>query len=118
MEIYMGVVSNKKGDYVRKEAEHLGWSSFFGSIVGAFDALRDKPATEPVGMALTGSGIEAGNAVWFAGDADIDLQCAINADCVPILLRETGPEPQEFVDHPPVLHVDSCKTLLKVVMNL
>ncbi len=116
--IYMGMVSNKKGDYVRKEAEHLGWSSFFGRIVGAFDASRDKPSTEPVGMALSGSGIEAGNAVWFAGDADIDLQCATNADCVPILLRETVPEPQEFVDHPPVLHVDSCKTLLRVVMNL
>ena len=118
MEIYMGVVSNKKGDYVRKEAEHLGWSSFFGRIIGAFDASRDKPAKEPVDMALTGSGIEAGNTVWFAGDADIDLHCAINANCVPILLRETGPGPHEFVVHPPVLHVNSCKTLLKVVMSL
>ena len=116
--IYLGVVSNKKGHYLRKEAEHLGWNPFFGQIVGAFDAPRDKPSVEPVGMALNGSGIDPGGSVWFAGDADIDLECARNSGCVPVLVRESSPEPDEFVDHPPVLHVDNCMTLLKVVMNL
>jgi phosphoglycolate phosphatase len=116
--IYLGVVSNKKGHYLRREAEHLGWSSFFGRIVGAFDAARDKPSVEPVDMALRGSGIEPGKSVWFVGDADIDLECAQNAGCVPVLVRESSPEPDEFVNHPPDLHVDSCMMLLKVVMNL
>ncbi len=46
--VYLGVVSNKKGDYLRAEAARLGWQGYFGSIVGAFDAARDKPATDPV----------------------------------------------------------------------
>src|SRR5690606_14743210 len=35
--LYLGVVSNKTGRYLRAEAEHLGWSRFFGRIVGAQD---------------------------------------------------------------------------------
>ncbi len=116
--IYLGVVSNKKGHYLRREAEHLGWSSFFRQIVGAFDAPRDKPSVEPVDMALRGSGIEPGESVWFVGDADIDLECAKNAGCVPVLVRQAKAEPDEFVNHPPDLHVDSCMMLLKVVMSL
>lgn len=116
--IYLGVVSNKKGHYLRREADHLGWSSFFGQIIGAFDAPRDKPSGDPVEMALKGSGIEPGPSVWFAGDTDIDMECARNAGCVPVLVRETGPQKDEFVDHPPVLHVESCMMLSKVVMNL
>lgn len=116
--IYLGVVSNKKGDYLRREAAHLGWTPFFAQLVGAFDAPRDKPSVDPVQMALRGSGIAPGGSVWFAGDADIDLECAMNSGCVPVLVRKTPPEPDEFMDHCPVLHVDSCMALLKVVMNL
>ena len=38
------VVSNKTGRYLRLEAAHLGWSGYFGQLVGAGDAARDKPA--------------------------------------------------------------------------
>jgi phosphoglycolate phosphatase len=116
--LYLAVVSNKKGDYLRKEAAHLGWDRYFGRIVGAFDAARDKPAVDPVHLALEGSGIEPGSSVWFAGDADIDLECAVNAGCIPVLLRETAPEPGEFDPHPPVIHVDCCLELSKVLRNL
>jgi phosphoglycolate phosphatase len=116
--LYLAVVSNKKGDYLRKEAAHLGWDRYFGRIVGAFDAARDKPAVDPVHLALEGSGIAPGSSVWFAGDADIDLECAINAGCIPVLLRGTAPEPREFDPHPPVIHVDCCLELSKVLRNL
>ena len=53
--VYLGVVSNKQGRYLRAEAEHLGWSRHFGQLVGATDAPRDKPAVDPVDMALAGS---------------------------------------------------------------
>jgi phosphoglycolate phosphatase len=116
--LYLAVVSNKKGDYLRKEAAHLGWDRYFGRIVGAFDAARDKPAVDPVHLALEGSGIAPGSSVWFAGDADIDLECAMNAGCIPVLLRETAPEPGEFDPHPPVIHVDCGLELSKVLRNL
>jgi phosphoglycolate phosphatase len=116
--LYLAIVSNKKGDYLRKEAAHLGWDRFFGRIVGAFDAPRDKPAVDPVHLALDGSGIQPGSAVWFAGDADIDLECALNAGCVPVLLREIAPQPGEFDSHAPAIHVNCCLELSNMLRNL
>jgi phosphoglycolate phosphatase len=116
--VYLAVVSNKKGDYLRQEAAHLGWDGLFGRIVGAFDAARDKPAADPIHLALDGSGISAGADVWFVGDADVDLECALAAGCVPILARELPPAPGEFDQHPPALHVDGCMALSMLLRNL
>jgi phosphoglycolate phosphatase len=116
--IYLGVVSNKKGDYLRDEARHLGWDAYFGRIVGAFDAARDKPAPEPVAMALEGSGVSPGAAVWFVGDTGVDMECGVNAGCLPVLVREADPVEEEFLRHPPVIHVRDCETLLNFVRSL
>lgn len=116
--LYLAVVSNKKGDYLRKEAAHLGWEHFFARIVGAFDARRDKPAVDPVHLALRDSGIEPGTLVWFVGDADIDLECALNAGCVPVLVRESAPEPEEFDPYPPAIYVKSCLELSIMLQKL
>lgn len=116
--IYLAVVSNKKGEFLRREAEHLGWARHFGRLVGALDAARDKPALDPVLMALDGSGIAPGTDVWIAGDADIDMECARNAACVPILVRETPPEVGEFSSHPPARHFSDCWALSKALKSL
>lgn len=116
--IHLAVVSNKKGDYLRSEAAHLGWERYFGRIVGAFDAPRDKPAADPVEMALEGAATAPGHSVWFVGDADVDLECATNAGCIPVLARKKPPDPGEFANHPPALYVDGCMTLSKVLRNL
>lgn len=116
--IYLGIVSNKKGDFLRTEAAHLGWDRYFGGIVGANDAKNDKPAADPVGLALAGSGIPLGRDVWLAGDADIDMECAENAGCVPVLIRENGPGTGEFTAHPPARHFDGCLALSKCVRKL
>ncbi|HEV7995641.1 MAG TPA: HAD family hydrolase [Stellaceae bacterium] len=88
--IFLGVVSNKTGTLLRREADHLGWSRHFGKIVGAGDAVVDKPDAAPVRLALGPSGIAAGEAVWFVGDTGVDMECAGNSGCVPVLL---GGEP-------------------------
>ena len=116
--LYIAVVSNKKGDYLRAEAAKLGWQRWIGRFVGAFDASRDKPSVEPVHLALEGSGIMPGTQVWFAGDADIDIECAANAGCVPVLVREEPPAADEFQIRAPVLHVDGCMTLSNVLQKL
>ncbi len=115
---YLGVISNKRGDYLRREVEHLGWRDYFGRIIGANDAAKDKPATAPVTMALAGSGVSPGRHVWIAGDAGIDLECASNAGCLPVLVRELGPQPGEFAGHPPAVHVTDCQALCKLVGKL
>jgi phosphoglycolate phosphatase len=50
----------------------------------------DKPDAAPVRLALGPSGIAAGEAVWFVGDTGVDMECAGNSGCVPVLL---GGEP-------------------------
>ena len=117
-DIHLGVVSNKKGDFLRHEAKHLGWDRFFGAIVGALDAEIDKPDPRPVDLALKPSGFKRGPNIWFVGDAEIDLQCAHNAGLTPILIREHAPGPGEMEAHPPARHFPDCDALCKFVINL
>jgi phosphoglycolate phosphatase len=93
--IYLGVVSNKTGPLLRREVEQLGWSRFFGSVVGAGDAAADKPSCEPVHLALSLSGVTPGEDVWFVGDTAVDMQCAENSGCVAVLLGPPA-DPEEF----------------------
>ena len=94
--IYLAVVSNKTGDLLRREAARLGWSQFFGSMVGAGDAPVDKPACDPVHLALAPSGIAAGDEVWFVGDTAVDMECAENSGCVAVFLGDASAAPEEF----------------------
>ncbi len=85
--VYLAVVSNKTGDNLRQEVSHLGWDGYFGRVVGATDANRDKPAPAVVELALEGSGIPPGRDVWFVGDNAIDIDCALSAGCVPLVVQ-------------------------------
>jgi len=116
--IHLGVVSNKSGDHLRREARHLGWDRYFARLVGATDARRDKPALEPVALALDGSGVASGPKVWFIGDTEIDLECAHNAGCVKVLVREIPPSDGEFISFPPDLYFPGCRELETLVSRL
>jgi phosphoglycolate phosphatase len=85
--LILGVVSNKTGHYLRQEITHLGWDRFFTRAVGAQDAARDKPAPDPIYLALEGSGVSAGLDVWFVGDMPVDIECGTAAGCTTILLH-------------------------------
>ncbi|MBV9553942.1 MAG: HAD hydrolase-like protein [Alphaproteobacteria bacterium] len=114
---YLGVVSNKTGAVLRSEAAHLGWTPFFGAIVGAGDAHADKPHCAPVELALRPSGVAPGPDVWFVGDTAVDMECALAAGCVPVLLGvEAGDE--EFVRFPPALAVADDAALFRVLRGL
>ncbi len=112
---YLAVVSNKRGDLLRREAARLGWDSYFERLVGANDAARDKPAVDAVEMALGDSGLAPGPEVWFVGDTDIDMVCAANAGCLPVLLRAEPPGAGEFEHGEPRIHVAGCVQLLETV---
>jgi phosphoglycolate phosphatase len=101
-QVFLGVVSNKTGELLRREVAQLGWSGYFGSIVGAGDAPADKPAAEPVHLALAPSGVPAGAEVWFVGDTAIDMECARNSGCVAVLLGDAA-VPDEFARFAPHL---------------
>lgn len=82
------VVSNKKGDNLRKEITHLGWDHYFLNRVGAGDAAEDKPSAQPVLHAITPHGFESAAGMWFIGDSDVDLECAQASGCSAILFGE------------------------------
>jgi phosphoglycolate phosphatase len=112
--LYLGVVSNKRGDLLRREAAHLGWNRHFARLVGAGDAPQDKPAVAPVDMALEGSGIERGPTVWFVGDSPLDIDCARNAGCVAVLLGPADRALDVVGQSMPDLRIDDCAMLVKL----
>ena len=118
MGLYLAVVSNKTGRFLRVEADHLGLTPYFGHLIGAGDAETDKPSPAPVHMALAGSGIAPSEAVWFAGDAPVDMQCATNSGCTPILLRSAEPQPDEFLLHPPRHYFAAFESVTGLVRGL
>lgn len=111
--LYLAVVSNKTGRYLRSESDRLGWSKFFSRLVGATDASADKPAVEPVELALDGSGIARSGEVWFVGDGAIDMECAINAQLTPIFFGQKNTLPMHAPQ--PAWVCPDCDSVLDLV---
>lgn len=86
----LGVVSNKQGALLRREAAHLGLDVHFGTIVGAGDAGADKPDAAPLRLALRALGLDAGHDIWFVGDTAVDMQAARAAGCMAVLLGDAA----------------------------
>jgi len=110
--LYLGVVSNKTGAMLRREVDHLGWGGFFGRVVGAGDCAADKPACDPVHLALNGSDAIAGEEVWFVGDTAVDMECALASGCVPVLLGD-GADTDEFARFAPRLAFADGESLFR-----
>lgn len=80
------VVSNKIGATLRKEAKELGIDDKFFSLVGASDTEFDKPARNPVDLALMGSGLDLQkDEIWFVGDTLTDVECAFKCGFTPVI---------------------------------
>lgn len=116
--LWLGVVSNKTGIFLRKELEHLGWVKYFGSVVGAGDAAKDKPEPDPVYLALAGSGVPAGPEVWFVGDTEMDMACAYASGCVPILLNVEPADPLVYAGRSPAWQGRGCADLTRLIDSL
>ena len=108
---YIAVVSNKVGTNLRAEVSHLGWDRWIARSVGAKDAKRDKPAPDPIFMALDGTGIAPDESVWMVGDAPGDLQCAHAAGCLPVFFGSVDQFEDRLRAFPPRLHARDCHEL-------
>jgi len=108
--IKLFVVSNKMGQTLRDEAKHLAIADKFFGIIGAHDAVYDKPSKEPVELALEGSDLDPKNdLIWFIGDSYIDIECGLNSGCLPVLFNEENNLPRDILyrikeTNKPLLH--------------
>ena len=108
----MGLVSNKHGNYLRKEVAHLGWNPRFRSVIGATDAAADKPDPAPVHMALEPIGLAAGPHIWFVGDSGTDMATARAAGCTAVLVTHEAANPSPIpASLAPDLAVETLKDL-------
>lgn len=107
--IPVGVVSNKKSDYIQKEVEYLNWKDYFFHVVGAGVAARDKPEADPIIWALERAAEPyPPEKVWFVGDTETDLKAARAAGCPAILLTH-GADRKGLIDQfQPVMVVRDC----------
>ena len=112
---YVAVVSNKMGENLRIEMAHLGWQRWITRAVGAKDAKRDKPAPDPIYLALDGTGIAPDETVWMVGDSLADLQCAHAAGCLPVLMGGAEQLSAPLLEHPPRLRARDCNELLALL---
>lgn len=117
-DLFIAVVSNKRGFNLRQEAEALGWMQYFDALVGADDASHDKPHKAPVELALKDSGMVAGADVWFVGDSEIDLECAQNTGCTGIFYGEAdGADGKQFGGFPYAAHGKNHEELQKILVR-
>lgn len=116
--VYVGVVSNKTGRFLRTEARALGWDRWCGALVGAGDAEADKPHPAPVHLALQPAGLAPGPDVWFVGDADVDMEVAHRTGCVPLMVGATPHGEGTLSIYPPHRRFAGCDELCTLVDGL
>ncbi len=76
--VLQGIVTNKRGEYARLLAEHLGIADQMARIIGAEDGFRAKPAPDMFNEFVRSTGATSQDTI-YVGDSPIDIQSAHNA---------------------------------------
>lgn len=98
----IGLISNKKHDYLIREIAHLGWEEYFSIIIGAGYAEEDKPHPAPLKMALANTGQQpCRKKIWYIGDTRTDIETARNAGCASVLILHGENKDSLIKDHKP-----------------
>lgn len=106
------IVSNKGGDRLRKEIQHLNLSHVFYCAIGSGDTPEDKPSTTPLLHALAHNNLSASRDIWFVGDSVVDMMCAHYAGCLPVSVSQQA----DHYEHPKV-KAGNCDGLLQLLTD-
>jgi phosphoglycolate phosphatase len=112
--VFISIISNKTGSFLRSELEFLGWNMYFTSIVGSHDYDFDKPSPVPVIETLRKGNLTPGQDVWFVGDSSVDIQCARNAGCLPVFV---GKELHESHHGDDIVWAQNCQGVLSLLLK-
>ncbi|MCD8566435.1 MAG: HAD family hydrolase [Alphaproteobacteria bacterium] len=113
-----GVVTNKKAAFIHEEITHLGWDLYFSSVIGAGDAIADKPSPAPLLLAIEKAEVPGPkSSIWMLGDTENDLLCASRAGCKSVLI--IGKEAQDDVlkQAPADLVFDNCRIFQEFLLH-
>ena len=107
LELPLFIVSNKSHGHLEAEIKALDWHNHFHFIRGSLDGRVDKPDPEAVHHALEDTGIHPDKDVWFVGDSPIDVQCALNSGCFPVVVKEDKSSLNFKYFEEPVVFIDN-----------
>ncbi|MGH1377420.1 MAG: HAD family hydrolase [Alphaproteobacteria bacterium] len=117
--IPMGIVSNKKADLIKLEVERLGWGKYFLTIVGAGDAMNDKPSADPLTLALKRTNIDHNtNNIWYIGDTENDLACASNLGCASLFLTGHDDTGRLIETYNPIISFENYSQLEEILVAI
>lgn len=111
--IPIGIVSNKRQEFLSREIEHLGWGRYISIEAGSGFAARDKPSGDPIRKALAAVKLKPEDSmVWFVGDTETDMLAAADAACLSVLILHGEQRPEIVEKHSPAYVFDDCQELL------
>jgi len=114
--IPVGIVSNKRHEFLTREIEHLGWGRYISVEAGSGFAERDKPSGDPIRKALGAVNIKPENSlVWFVGDTETDMLAAADAACLAVLILHGESHPELIEKHSPAYVFQDCQDLLNAL---
>ncbi len=111
--IPIGIVSNKRQEFLTREIEHLGWGRYISIEAGSGFAERDKPSGDPIRKALAAVNLKPEDSmVWFVGDTETDMLAAADASCLSVLILHGEQRPEIVEKHAPAYVFEDCQDLL------
>lgn len=116
--IKTGIVSNKRHERLEKDVSILGWNKYVDTVVGAGKAEKDKPAPEPVLMALKEAGINpVPEKIWYAGDMITDIETARSVGACCVFLRHGIGDDKIIETHSPDIVFDDLFDFVNGIKN-
>jgi phosphoglycolate phosphatase len=98
LKISLVILSNKTEEILLDEINNLKWQHYFNIIIGSNGVHPDKPSIEVINLALENYLHIDRKDIWLIGDANVDIECANNYGCIPILYGDLSEfDPNKFI---------------------
>ncbi len=115
--IIIGVISNKKHEYLLREIEHLGWGKYIEVAGGAGYAEQDKPSAAPILKALAHTNLTPDDII-YVGDTETDLKTAIATKCRSVLVLNNEDKDVLLQKYYPHYVVNDCMALSELLISM